>query len=363
MSSLDPLLHADNSRFVLFPIKFPDIWNAYKAAQSSFWTTEEIDLTADTGHWANRLTSEERRFFSQILAFFAASDGIVNENLVQRFAAEVQLPEARCFYGFQIMMENIHAETYSLLLLTLVRDPAEQRRLFQSIDTIPSIRAKANWCLEWIENHDMPFAVRLIAFAAVEGIFFSSSFAAIFWLKSRGLMPGLCHSNELISRDEGLHTNFACLLHRHLQQKAPEELVHVLIRQAVVLEQTFFSDALPVPLPGMNAELMSDYVEHIADRLLISLNYKPLYNKPNPFPFIQSIAMDGRTNFFERRVSEYHLGRSADSTDPNSALYVGRSSVIESPRLTHNQSVPLKNRSEYRHLARFATTLRPTFPI
>ncbi|KAI0349448.1 putative ribonucleoside-diphosphate reductase small chain B [Trametes cingulata] len=307
MSSPDPILHVDEGRFVMHPIRYPKIWSAYKTAQSAFWTAEEIDLTVDIAHWNEKLTTSERAFFSMLLGFFAASDGIVNENLVQRFCAEVQIPEARCFYGFQMMMENIHAETYSLFLLSLIRDPEEQRNLFRSILTVPAVKAKADWCLAWIENHGRPFATRLVAFAAVEGIFFSSSFAAIFWLKSRGLMPGLAQSNELISHDEGLHTSFACLLHQHLLEKAPRDTINTIIHEAVELEQAFFRDTLPTRLPGMNAELMADYIEYIADRLLVLLGCSPRYGKANPFPFIQAIAMDGRTNFFERRVSEYHI--------------------------------------------------------
>ncbi|TFK85009.1 putative ribonucleoside-diphosphate reductase small chain B [Polyporus arcularius HHB13444] len=311
MTHTDPILARDPGRLVLYPIKYPDIWSAYKTAQASFWTAEEIDLSTDIEHWRNKLTNDERAFFSLILAFFAASDGIVNENLVERFCAEVQVPEARCFYGFQVMMENVHAETYARFLLTLVNDSEEQRRLFSAASVIPTIKAKADWCFRWIEDHTLPFSTRLIVFAAVEGIFFSSSFAAIFWLKSRGLMPGLSHSNELISRDEGLHTNFACLLHRHLSSQTDAATVRTIIREAVELEQAFFTDALPFRLPGMNADLMSTYIEYIADRLLLSLDFAPLFDKENPFPFISTIGMDGRTNFFERRVSEYRLASHA----------------------------------------------------
>ncbi|TFK87212.1 putative ribonucleoside-diphosphate reductase small chain B [Polyporus arcularius HHB13444] len=307
MASPDPILTPDLSRLVLYPIRYPEIWSAYKTAQASFWTAEEVDLTTDIDHWRTKLTPDERAFLSLILAFFAASDGIVNENLVERFCAEVQIPEARCFYGFQVMMENVHAETYARFLLTLVNDSDEQRRLFTAASAVPTIKAKADWCFRWIEDREQPFATRIIAFAAVEGIFFSSSFAAIFWLKSRGLMPGLCHSNELISRDEGLHTDFACLLHRHLHQKANVSTVRTIIRQAVELEQAFFTEALPLRLPGMNSDLMGTYIEFIADRLLLSLGFAPIFEKNNPFPFISTIALDGRTNFFERRVSEYRL--------------------------------------------------------
>ncbi|KAL1940474.1 hypothetical protein VTO73DRAFT_9046 [Trametes versicolor] len=295
------------------------IWDAYKTAQASFWTADEIDLSADVRHWTCRLTDEERAFISILLAFFAASDGMVNENLLERFCAEVQIPEARCFYGFQIMMENIHAETYASMLTTLIQDNAERDRLFSATSTIPAIKAKAEWTMRWIEDKHQPFAVRLIAFAAVEGIFFSSSFAAIFWLRSRGLLPGICHSNELIARDESMHTMFACLLYSQLQTRAPKATVRAVIREAVALEKSFFADALPTRLAGMNTELMGDYVEAVADDLLRRLGCRPIYDKENPFPFITSSALDGRTNFFERRVSEYsavsHMHSNAINAD------------------------------------------------
>ncbi|KAH9889760.1 putative ribonucleoside-diphosphate reductase small chain B [Cubamyces lactineus] len=309
---MDPILHADSARFVLHPIRYPQIWSAYKTAQAAFWTAEDIDLTVDVSHWNSRLTSQERSFISTLLGFFATSDGIVSDNLVQRFCSEVQIPEARCFYAFQLMMENVHAETYSLLLLTLVRDRDEQRRLFSAISTVPAIKAKADWCFRWIEDTQQPFATRIIAFAAVEGIFFSSSFAAIFWLKSRGLLPGLGHTNELISRDEGLHTQFACLLHHHLIDRANSETINAIVREAVDLEK----HALPVRLPGMNSELMGEYIEYIADRLLVQLGCSPIYNTVNPFAFINAIGMDGRTNFFERRVSEYRIRNVVHPDDP-----------------------------------------------
>ncbi|OJT11793.1 Ribonucleoside-diphosphate reductase small chain [Trametes pubescens] len=264
-------------------------------------------MSTDARHWNGRLNDDERAFISTILAFFAASDGIVNENLVQRFCSEVQIPEARCFYGFQIMMENVHAETYAGMLTTLIQDPDERHILFSATSTVPTIKRKADWTMRWIEDQQQPFAVRLIAFAAVEGIFFSSSFAAIFWLRSRGLLPGLCHSNELIARDESMHTNFACLLYEHLGAKVPRATVQGLIREAVELEKAFFEAALPTPLAGMNADLMAEYVEVVADDLLHRLGYRPIYKKGNPFPFITDTALDGRTNFFERRVSEYRM--------------------------------------------------------
>ncbi|EIW51392.1 putative ribonucleoside-diphosphate reductase small chain B [Trametes versicolor FP-101664 SS1] len=315
----DAILKPSTSRFILYPIKYPEIWDAYKTAQASFWTADEIDLSADVRHWTCRLTDEERAFISILLAFFAASDGMVNENLLERFCAEVQIPEARCFYGFQIMMENIHAETYASMLTTLIQDNAERDRLFSATSTIPAIKAKAEWTMRWIEDKHQPFAVRLIAFAAVEGIFFSSSFAAIFWLRSRGLLPGICHSNELIARDESMHTMFACLLYSQLQTRAPKATVRAVIREAVALEKSFFADALPTRLAGMNTELMGDYVEAVADDLLRRLGCRPIYDKENPFPFITSSALDGRTNFFERRVSEYsavsHMHSNAINAD------------------------------------------------
>jgi ribonucleoside-diphosphate reductase subunit M2 len=277
----------------------------YKKAEASFWTAEEIDLSKDLHDWHNRLNNDERYFISHVLAFFAASDGIVNENLVQRFSNEVQAPEARCFYGFQIMMENIHAETYSLLIDTYIKDSKQRTYLFDAIDTIPCIKKKADWAIRWIEDTESTFAQRLIAFAAVEGIFFSGSFASIFWLKKRGLMPGLSFSNELISRDEGLHTDFACLLFSHLNNKPSKKAVEAIIVEAVAIECEFLTDALPCALLGMNAKLMSQYIEFVADRLLISLGNPKYYNSTNPFDFMESISLAGKTNFFEKRVGDY----------------------------------------------------------
>ncbi|KII93652.1 hypothetical protein PLICRDRAFT_49683 [Plicaturopsis crispa FD-325 SS-3] len=302
----DPILRPSLDRFVLFPIKYDQIWQMYKQAEASFWTAEEIDLSSDVLDWRTKLTSNERRFVSHILAFFAGSDGIVNENLVFRFAAEVQIPEARCFYGFQIMMENIHSETYSLILTSLITDAPERTRLLNSISSIPTIKAKADWSIRWIEDTTAPFSIRLVAFAAVEGIFFSSSFAAIFWLKKRGLMPGLTFSNELISRDEGLHTEFACRLHDHLVDKSGSDTVRQIISEAVVLEKAFSQDALAIPIIGLNASLMDVYIEYVANRLLSLLDQPPLYDVvENPLPFMELISLEGKTNFFERRVSEY----------------------------------------------------------
>jgi ribonucleoside-diphosphate reductase beta chain len=275
----------------------------YKKAEASFWTAEEIDLAADVPQW-EKLTDNERHFISHVLAFFAASDGIVNENLGVNFFNEVQLPEAKCFYGFQIMIENIHSETYSLLIDTLIKDQAEKHRLFNALETVPCVQKKGHWALRWIKSEN--FAERLVAFAAVEGIFFSGSFCSIFWLKKRGLMPGLSFSNELISRDEGLHCDFACLLYtKYLKNKLTKERVYEIIKDAVAIEQEFVTDALPVNLIGMNAASMKQYIEFVADRLLLSLGYPKFYNAQNPFDFMELISLQGKTNFFERRVAEY----------------------------------------------------------
>merc|ERR1712137_271764 len=301
----EPLLKESGNRFVLFPIKYHQIWQAYKKAEASFWTAEEMDLSKDMHDWENKLNDNERHFISHVLAFFAASDGIVNENLLERFSNEVQAAEARCFYGFQIMMENIHSEVYSLLIDTYVRDTIKRDHLFNSMDTIPCIRKKADWALNWISDDESTFGERLVAFAAVEGIFFSGSFASIFWLKKRGLMPGLTFSNELISRDEGLHTDFACLLFTHLQRRPHPDTVKKIITEAVTIEQEFLTDALPVSLIGMNAGLMSTYIEFVADRLLVALGSPKVYNVKNPFDFMELISLSGKTNFFEKKVSDY----------------------------------------------------------
>ena len=278
--------------------------NSTKNAEASFWTAEEVDLSPDLHDWQNKLNDNERFFISRVLAFFAASDGIVNENLAINFLQEVQYPEARCFYGFQIMIENIHSEMYSLLIDTYVKDPAEKDYLLRAIETIPCVTKKAKWALRWITKGS--FAERLIAFAAVEGIFFSGSFCSIFWLKKRGLMPGLTFSNELISRDEGLHCDFACLLYvNHLQNKLSEETIREIIVDAVAIEKEFVTDALPVKLIGMNAELMCQYIEFVADRLLVALGCNKVWNATNPFDFMELISLQGKTNFFERRVGEY----------------------------------------------------------
>ncbi len=313
--SNEPILKENKDRFVLFPIKHKDIWEMYKKAEASFWTAEEIDLNPDLQDWENKLNDDEKHFIKHVLAFFAASDGIVNENLAVNFMNEVQYPEARCFYGFQIMMENIHSETYSLLIDSYIKDPKEKDRLFHSIDTLPCVGKKAQWALKWIGNGT--FAERLIAFAAVEGIFFSGSFCSIFWLKKRGLMPGLTFSNELISRDEGLHCDFACLLYAQLENQLPKEKVTAIITNAVEIEKEFVSDALPVRLIGMNAEMMCQYIEFVADRLLVALGCEKAYNANNPFDFMELISLQGKTNFFEKRVAEYQksgvMGKKEDN--------------------------------------------------
>ncbi len=300
----EPILEENPNRFVLFPIQHDDIWAFYKKSEASFWTAEEVDLSSDLADWKNKLNDDERHFIKHVLAFFAASDGIVNENLAENFVNEVQYTEAKFFYGFQIMMENIHSEMYSLLIDTYISDPEEKDHLFNAIETLDCVKKKASWALRWIENAS--FAERLIAFAAVEGIFFSGSFCSIFWLKKRGLMPGLSFSNELISRDEGMHCDFACLLYNdHIQNKLPEGTIQKIITDAVAIEQEFVSDALPVNLIGMNADMMCQYIEFVADRLLVALNQEKIYNVENPFPWMDLISLQGKTNFFEKRVGDY----------------------------------------------------------
>ncbi|XP_047321363.1 ribonucleoside-diphosphate reductase small chain-like [Impatiens glandulifera] len=300
----EPLLAPNSDRFSMFPIQYPQIWEMYKKAVASFWTAEEVDLSQDLRHWES-LTSGEKHFVSHILAFFAASDGIVLENLAGRFMKDVQVAEARAFYGFQIAIENIHSEMYSLLLETYIKNSQEKNKLFHAIDTIPCVQKKANWALNWIDGSES-FAERLIAFACVEGIFFSGSFCAIFWLKKRGLMPGLTFSNELISRDEGLHCDFACLLYGLMKTKPSEERVKRIVADAVEIEKEFVCDALPCALVGMNGDLMSVYIEFVADRLLDALGYaKKMYNVQNPFDWMELISLQGKTNFFEKRVGEY----------------------------------------------------------
>lgn len=310
----EPILRQNKKRFVLFPIMYKEIWNYYKRAKASFWTVEEVDLSKDILDWKN-LKDGERHFISHVLAFFAASDGIVNENLVEQFSLEVQIPEARAFYGFQIAIENIHSEMYSLLIETYISNSEEKNNLFNAIETLPSVRKKALWALDWINPKKANFAVRLVAFAAVEGIFFSGSFAAIFWLKKRGLMPGLSFSNELISRDEGLHTDFACLLFHHLNNKPDNAVIVQIISEAVEIEKEFLTVALPVDLIGMNSDQMSQYIEFVADRLLVDLNLPKLYNSVCPFDFMENISLEGKTNFFEKRVGEYQKSNVLSMTE------------------------------------------------
>jgi ribonucleoside-diphosphate reductase beta chain len=301
---VEPILTENRNRFVLFPIEHHDIWSFYKKAEASFWTAEEVDLGQDLTDWDEKLNDNERYFIKHVLAFFAASDGIVNENLAENFLSEVQYTEAKFFYGFQIAIENIHSEMYSLLIDTYIKDDAEKDHLFRAIDTLSCVTKKAEWALRWIDKGN--FAQRLVAFAAVEGIFFSGSFCSIFWLKKRGLMPGLAFSNELISRDEGLHCDFACLLYtKHLVQMLPKEEVQKIITDAVEIEKEFVSDSLPVDLIGMNAKLMTQYIEFVADRLLMELGNPKVYHVNNPFDFMDMINLQGKTNFFEKRVGEY----------------------------------------------------------
>ena len=302
---MDPILAPSNDRFILFPVRYQKIWELYKRQMAVFWTAEEIDLVPDLTDW-EKLNKGEKHFISHVLSFFAASDGIVGENLSMRFYNDVQIPEARCFYGFQIAMENIHSEMYGLLIDTYIKDPEQKDKLFHAIDHLSCVKKKAHWALKWIES-SASFAERLVAFAAVEGIFFSGSFCAIFWLKKRGLMPGLCTSNEFISRDEGLHCEFACLLHSTLQknEQLDEKKIQQIICSAVEIEKEFVTDALPVSLIGMNAKMMGQYIEFIADYWLEHLGASRIYNSKNPFDWMELISLEGKTNFFEKRVSEY----------------------------------------------------------
>ncbi|CAD5178848.1 unnamed protein product [Musa acuminata subsp. malaccensis] len=318
---MEPLLAENPDRFCMFPITYPSIWEFYKKAVASFWTAEEVDLSQDLSHWQDRLSADEHHFISHVLAFFAASDGIVLENLAARFMRDVQLPEARAFYGFQIAIENIHSEMYSLLLDTYIKDPGEKSRLFHAIDTVPPVARKAEWALRWIES-SVSFAERLVAFACVEGVFFSGSFCAIFWLKKRGLMPGLTFSNELISRDEGLHCDFACLLYSLLRNKLSEYRVREIVADAVDIEREFVCNALPVALVGMNGDLMSQYIEFVADRLLGALGYEKLYGAANPFDWMELISLQGKTNFFEKRVGDYQKASVMSSLKGNGAIHV-----------------------------------------
>ena len=315
-SATEPILQESKDRFVLFPIQHDDIWEMYKKQEASIWTAEEIDLSGDIVDWESKLNDNERHFIKHVLAFFAASDGIVNENLAENFLSEVQYTEAKFFYGFQVMMENIHSETYSLLIDTLIKDKSERDYLFNALETIDCVKKKADWALRWIDNGS--YAERLVAFAAVEGIFFSGSFCSIFWLKKRGLMPGLSFSNELISRDEGLHCDFACLLYtKHLKNQLDKDVVKGIILDAVEIEKEFVTDALPVKLIGMNADLMCQYIEFVADRLLLELGCSKVFEATNPFNFMELISLQGKTNFFEKRVGDYQKAGVTSSKEDN----------------------------------------------
>ena len=304
------ILSEEEKRFVIFPIKHDPFWTMYKKAQANFWTAEELDLSKDLNDY-NNLSKGEKHFLNSVLAFFAASDGIVNENLVERFCNEVQILEAKFFYGFQIAIENIHSETYSLLIDTYIKDFTLKNKLLNAVETIPSVKKKADWALKWIGDSS-DFSKRVIAFACVEGIFFSGAFCSIFWLKKRGLLPGLCHSNELISRDEGLHTEFAVLIHHNLVNKCPDSDIYDIVKEAVMIEKEFITESLPCKLIGMNNDLMSQYIEYIADRLLLMLGLEKVWNSPNPFDWMVAISIQGKTNFFEKRVGEY-----SNAANPN----------------------------------------------
>ncbi|KAK9289024.1 hypothetical protein L1049_017495 [Liquidambar formosana] len=316
----EPILAENSQRFCMFPIRYAQLWEMYKKAEASFWTAEEVDLSQDVQQWET-LSGSEKHFISHVLAFFAASDGIVLENLATRFLNDVQVPEARAFYGFQIAMENIHSEMYSLLLETYIKDSKEKHRLFNAIENIPCVARKAKWALDWIQS-STSFAERLVAFACVEGIFFSGSFCAIFWLKKRGLMPGLTFSNELISRDEGLHCDFACLLYSLLQKQLHMQKVHHIVHEAVKIETEFVCDALPCALIGMNSTLMSQYIKFVADRLLVALGYQKKYNVENPFDWMEFISLQGKANFFERRVGDYQRASVMSSLHDSGKNYV-----------------------------------------
>jgi ribonucleoside-diphosphate reductase subunit M2 len=323
----EPLLRPNPHRWVMFPLQNQEIWEMYKKHEASFWTAEEVDLSQDSKDW-DRLTDAERHFVKHVLAFFAASDGIVLENLASRFSTEVQLPEARAFYGFQMAMENIHSETYSLLIEQYLRDPQEKDLVFDAIHTMPAVKAKAEWAVKWM-NHENSFAERIVAFAAVEGVLFSGSFCAIYWLKKRGLMPGLTFSNELISRDEGLHADFACLLYSLLDRKLPEDVAHGIIREAVDVERQFICEALSCDLIGMNNELMTKYIEFVADRLLSALGHSKLFGSANPFDWMELISLQGKTNFFEKRVGEYQKAGVMSSASPGGGQEEARGFALD----------------------------------
>ncbi len=314
---MEKILIENPNRFVMFPIQHSDIWQFYKKAEASFWTAEEIDLIQDIKDWQEKLNDNEKHFIKHVLAFFAASDGIVNENIAENFVREVQYPEAKCFYGFQLMIENIHSETYSLLIDTYIQDTDEKDYLFKALENIPVIKKKGEWALKWIKSDSL--AERLIAFAVVEGIFFSGSFCSIFWLKKRGLMPGLSFSNELISRDEGLHCDFACHLYKnHIENKLSNDKIYEIVESALTIEKEFIIDALPVSLIGMNSTLMSQYLEFVADRLLLDLGCDKKYNSENPFDFMQNIAMENKINFFEKRNPSYNKSSVGNTQEENS---------------------------------------------
>ena len=311
---IEPLLKPDDNRFVMFPIQHEDIWKMYKKQMDCFWRAEEINLAQDLGDWG-KLTPDEKHFISMVLAFFAASDGLVLENLASRFMNDVQVSEARAFYGFQIAMENVHSETYSILIDTYIRDDAEKTRLFNAIENYPCIAKKANWAKKWLNDNRSSFASRIVAFAAIEGIFFSSSFAAIYWIKKRGLMPGLTFSNELISRDEALHTEFAVLLYSKLVKKLNKKRIYEIIQEAVEIEKEFIIEAIPCRMIGMNSGLMSQYIEFVADRLIVQLGYDKVYNVSNPFDFMELISIESKVNFFERTNAEYALANKSIDKD------------------------------------------------
>ena len=313
-NNTEPLLAPDDNRFVMFPIKHNDVWEMYKKQVDCFWRAEEIDLSKDLANWES-LNADEKHFVSMILAFFAASDGIVLENLASRFMNEVQVSEARAFYGFQIAMENIHSETYSLLIETYIKDKEEKHKLFNAIEHFPCIKKKSDWAQKWIHDNRSSFATRLVAFACVEGIFFSGAFCSIYWLKKRGLMPGLTFSNELISRDEALHCEFAILLYSKLIKKMDKTRIHEIIKEAVDIESEFICEALPCRLIGMNSEMMTQYIQFVADRLCVQLGYKKIYNVSNPFDWMELISLEGKTNFFEKRNDSYALANKTVSDD------------------------------------------------
>jgi len=314
------ILQENPNRFVVFPIKYPKIWQAYKNAVACFWTPEEVDFSKDRSDWENKLNDNERYFLENILAFFAGSDGIVIENLGTRFLNEVQIPEARQFYSYQMFIEAIHGETYSLMIDTYVKDEKKKAKLFNAIEQIPCIKEKADWAMKWINDEKSNFGVRVVAFAIVEGLFFSASFCSIYWLKNRGLMPGLTFSNELISRDEGQHTDFAVLLHSMLKNKPEEKLVHKIFKEAVVIEKKFIIDSIPCNMIGMNSNLMSDYIEFVADRLLTQLGYSKIWNSTNPFQFMELISLRGKANFFEVKPSNYVKAGVGKSVTDNSVI-------------------------------------------